>query len=312
MSDLATRCLAHAPLDGANPTAIDGLSIYRRDATSEPRDATYVRSIFLVAQGRKRARVGPDTFVYDPDRYLVTSVPLPVVSEILVASPERPFLSLAIDFEIDAVREIMSRAGDVLAATTSEPPQRGLASCPVTDPLRDVAARLVGVLDRPEDVPVLGPLYLRELLYHVLKGPRGGFLRAVAMGRGHQRAIAEVLATIHGDCTRSFTVAELAALVGMSESVFYQSFKSVTASTPIQYIKRLRLQESHRQLSLGLNNVSGAAYEVGYNSLSQFSREFTRLFGAHPSSYLPAGGGAPKRTTSDARRGDAVQRVEPS
>jgi AraC-like DNA-binding protein len=312
VSDLAARCLAHGPLEGANPTAIEGLSIYRRDATSEPHDATYVRSIFLVAQGRKRARVGPDTFVYDPDRYLVTSVPLPVVSEILVASPERPFLSLAIDFEIDAVREIMSRAGDVLAATASEPPQRGLASCPVTEPLRDVAARLVGLLDRPDDVPVLGPLYLRELLYHVLKGPRGGFLRAVAMGRGHQRAIAEVLATIHADCTRPFTVAELAARVGMSESMFYEAFKSVTASTPIQYIKRLRLQESHRQLSLGLNNVSGAAYGVGYNSLSQFSREFTRMFGAQPSSYLPTGSGASTGTPRDARGRDVAPAAEPS
>lgn len=287
MRHLAARCLRHGPLDGANPTAVEGLAIYRRNATSDPGHAVYKRSIFLVTQGRKQARVGDDVFVYDPDNYLVTSVPLPVSSQILVASPERPFLSLAIDFDLEAVREIMTRAGDVLAPSAAEPPQRGLAACPVTDAIRGIVTRLLDLLDHPEDAAVLGPLYRRELLYHVLKGPRGGFLRAVAMGRGPQRAIAEVLTTLHADCTRSFTVSGLATLAGMSDSVFYEAFKSVTATTPMQYIKRLRLQEAHRQLTTGLENVSGAAYAVGYNSLSQFSREFTRVFGANPSAYLP-------------------------
>ena len=282
----AARCLAHGPQDGANPTAIRGLAIYRQSAISEPISAVYGRCIFLVVQGRKQAQVGDDAFVYDPDNYLVVSVPLPVRSQILVASPDLPFLSLAIQFELEVVREIMTHAGDVLAQSAAEPPQRGLAACPVTAPLRDTASRLLDLLDRPEDAPVLGPLYLRELLYHVLKGPRGGFLRAVAMGHGQQHAIAEVLTTIHADCTQDFTVARLASMAGMSESVFYEAFKSVTAATPMQYIKRLRLQEAHRQITLGMNNVSGAAYGVGYNSLSQFSREFTRVFGVNPRTYL--------------------------
>lgn len=285
---LAARCLAHAPAEGANPTAVAGLSVYRVDAISEPVNAVYPRSIFLVLQGRKQTRIGGDTFVYDPDHYLVTSVPLPVVSRILSASAARPFLSLAVDVELEAVRGIMATAGDTLSPPVSQPPRRGLAACPVTDGIRGIVARLVDLLERPEDVCVLGPLYRRELLYHVLKGPQGGFLRAIAMGCGQQHAIAEVLTTIHADCTRSFAVSGLAAMAGMSESVFYEAFKSVTAATPMQYIKRLRLQEAHRRISQGLDNVSGAAYEVGYNSLSQFSREFTRVFGANPSSYLPS------------------------
>jgi AraC-like DNA-binding protein len=283
--DLIAQCLRHGPLDGANPTAIEGLSIYRRNAIVHPDNAVYGRCIFLVAQGRKQARVGDDAFVYDPDHYLVTSVPLPVVSEILEASHERPFLSVAIEFELDAVREIVGLVGDAPGA--ADPPQRGLASCPTTPSIHDVARRLIDLLDRRADIPVLGPSYLRELLYEVIKGPRGGFLRAAAMGQGHQRAITEVLAVVHADCTRAFSVGELAALAGMSESVFYEAFKSVTAVTPLQYIKRLRLQEAHRQLTQGLTNVSGAAYVVGYSSLSQFSREFTRVFGASPSAYLP-------------------------
>ena len=287
MRRLVGPCLAHAPAEGVNPTAVPGLWVYRQSAPSEPSNAVYEPGIFLVTQGRKQTRVGEDVFHYDPDHYLVTSVPLPVVSRILEASEERPFLSLVVSIELELVREIMAHAGDVLAPSTSERPERGLAACPVTDPIRDVAGRLLGLLDQPDDVAVLAPLHRRELLYHVLKGPRGGFLRAVAMGHGQQRAIAEVLTTMHADLTRAYTVAELAAMAGMSESVFYEAFRAVTAESPLQYLKRLRLQEAHRQLTLGLNNVSGAAYGVGYNSLSQFSREFTRTFGANPSAYLP-------------------------
>ena len=286
MRELAARCLALGPRDGVNPTAIPFLSVYRREATAPPASAVYEPSLFLVAQGSKEARVGDDAFLYDPDNYLVTSVPLPVRSRILAASRAHPFVSLAVSFELEAVREVLTQAGDALPPSAAGPPERGLAACPVTAPIRDVAARLVGLLDHPDDIAFLAPLYRRELLYRVLEGPRGGFLRAAAMGHGQQSAIARVLETIHADCARPLTVPELAHLAGMSESVFYEAFKSVTGATPIQYIKRLRLQEAHRQLTAGLSNVSGAAYGVGYTSLSQFSREFTRVFGANPSEYV--------------------------
>lgn len=292
MRELAARCLPHAPREGPNPTAIPLLAVYRQSAAPPPRGAVYEPGVFLVTQGRKETRVGDEAFVYDPDHYLVTSVPLPVVSQILEASPARPFLSLALRIELETVREIMTHAGDTLAPSHNEPPQRGLAACPVTPPIRAVASRLLDLLDTPEDVPALAPLYLRELLYFVLKGPQGGFLRAAAMGDGRERAISGVLTAIHADCRQSFTVPQLSAMAGMSESVFYEAFKSVTAATPLQYIKRLRLQEAHRQLSLGLNNVSGAAYGVGYNSVSQFSREFTRVFGANPQRVLARERGA--------------------
>jgi AraC-like DNA-binding protein len=282
---LVARCLAHGPDEGANATIVDGVFVYRRSGASTPESAVYEPSLFLVVQGSKQAQVGDEVFTYDRENYLVTSVPLPVVSRIIEASAERPFLSLAVDFELEEVREVVRLAG--LGDAAAEPLQRGLASCPVTAPIRDLMGRLVELLDHPADAAVLGPLYRRELLYRVLSGPRGGFLRAAATGLGHQRAIADVLEAIHADCTRAFTASELAALAGMSESVFYVAFEAVTAATPLQYVKRLRLQEAHRRLTLGLSNVSGAAYGVGYNSLSQFSREFTRVFGANPSAYVP-------------------------
>ena len=288
MEALAARCLAHAPLDGANPTPIPGVSVYRRDQVTEPGSAVYAPCLFLVVQGRKQAEVGDDTYVYDADRYLVSAVPLPVVSRILVAEPAQPFLSLAVKLDLDVVRELLAVAADVLAPSAPGPPLRGLAACPVTAPIRDVTARLVGLLDRPDDVVVLGPLYVRELLYRVLAGPQGGFIRAAVLGHGPHRAIADVLTTIHADCAQAFAVPELAQLAAMSESAFYEAFRSVTGSSPKRYIQRLRLQEAHRQLTLGLTNVSGAAYAVGYNSHSQFSREFTRAFGVNPRECLPA------------------------
>jgi AraC-like DNA-binding protein len=282
---LAARCLAHGPRDGANPTAVDGVWVYRRSAAGAPERAVYEPSLILVLQGRKQAQVGDEVFVYDPDHYLVTSVPLPVVSQIVHASPARPFVSLAVDFELEEVRELMARVG--LGEPAAEPPQRGLASCPVTPQICDIAGRLVALLEAPADAPVLGPLLRRELLYRVLTGPRGGFLRAAAAGLGQQRAIAEVLQALHADCARPVSVPQLAAAAGMSESAFYVAFKAVTAETPLQYVKRLRLQEAHRQLSLGLSNVSGAAYGVGYHSRAQFSRDFARVFGAPPSAVVP-------------------------
>ena len=286
MSELVARCLDHGPREGPNPTAIGGLEIFRCDAPTPPAEAVYQPSVFLVAQGRKETTVGNDLFTYDPSRYLVTSVPLPVRSEIVRASREAPFLSVAIRVELEVVRELVGQAGDSSDRAFDEPLERGLASCPVTEEIRDVSIRLVRLLDAAEDIPVLGPLYLRELLHHVLRGPRGNFLRAVAMGRGRQGAIADILAAVHADCARTFTVPDLAASAAMSESVFYEAFRDVTGASPIQYIKNLRLQEARRRLTLGVANVSGAARDVGYRSLSQFSRDFKRLFGVRPSSVL--------------------------
>lgn len=285
MLDPAT-CLAHAPVDGANQTAVPDLWVYRRDRPATE-NTVYGCGIILVAQGRKQARMGEEVFVYDRDHYLVTAVPLPVVSEILIASPERPFLSLFVSFGLEDVREIVARAGSALPPIAPAPPQRGLAACPMTGAVMAVAHRLLGLLEQPEDIAVLAPMLRCELLYYVLKGPQGGLLRALAMGHSQQRAVADVLTAIHADCSRTFTVAELAAMAAMSESVFFEAFKAVTATTPLQYIKRLRLQEAHRLITWGATNVSGAAQRVGYNSLPQFSREFTRLFGANPSELLP-------------------------
>jgi AraC-like DNA-binding protein len=153
----------------------------------------------------------------------------------------------------------------------------------LTPDLRAVAHRIVRLLDEPDDIPVLAPLLQRELLYHVLRGPQGAFVRALAVGSARHRSIDGVLRALHADCSQPVAVAELARRAGMSETTFYEAFRTVTGASPLQYVKRLRLLEAHRRLAHGLENVSGAAASVGYTSLSQFSREFTRMFGESPS-----------------------------
>lgn len=283
---LADLCGRYATEDGVSHTPIDGMSIYRRDRVIEKGHTIYTRRLFLVAQGRKRAMIGDEIFAYDPEHYLAISVPLPVMSQILEATPERPFLSIALDIPIEMIREVALQGREHFATKAAPEPQRGLAVSRLTPRMKDATRRLLTLLETPEDIPVLAEMYIKELLYHVLKGPQGGFLLSLAMGGSHQKAIADVLTLLHDDCTQDINVRALASSVGMSETVFYEAFRAVTASSPVQYVKRLRLLEAHRQMTVCFKNVSEAAYSVGYNSTSQFSREFKRVFGVSPSSYV--------------------------
>jgi AraC-like DNA-binding protein len=289
-TSLAARCRRHAPDPGLNRTAIDGVGIYRVDHPQPPTNAVYGRGIFLVASGRKRTVAGADAFEYDPDHYLVTSVPLPVVSEVLEACPERPFLALTLALDVDEARELLLTSPALQGSPPPGPPERGLAAAPLPARMRDAALRLATLLDEPADIPALAPLIRREILYYVLQGPQGAFVRALALGAARHRSMDDVLRAIHLDCARPVAVPDLARRAGMSETTFFEAFRTVTGATPLQYVKRLRLLEAHRRIAHGLDSVSGAAASVGYQSHSQFSREFTRMFGVNPSQLTAAPG----------------------
>lgn len=282
METLAALAARHAPAEGANFTALPEVALYRRSLPSKKGPAVYTRSVFLVAQGRKQAQVGEQIFTYDPSHYLVTAVPLPVASQVLEASPEQPFLSVRLEPSMELIRELLSAGQERFAALPPGQPQRGLAASAVSPPLLGALRRLLELLDSP-DLDVLGPLVLREITYRVLIGPQGGFLRALALGHGREAAISAVLLRLHGDCASDWQVPDLAAEAGMSETVFYEAFRAVTGSSPLQYIKRLRLLTARHQLRVRPEPVSQVAYRVGYRSPSQFSREFKRLFGVPPS-----------------------------
>jgi AraC-like DNA-binding protein len=265
--------------DGVRPTAITPLSLYRVSAPTEPAQAVYEPALCVVAQGRKRVMLADETYHYDPAHFLLVSVNLPVACQVIEASPESPFLALAISLDPGQLAELILATGPAEAPGR---PQRGLAVSRAEPPLLDAVSRLLLLLDSPRDVGVLAPLVLREIAYRLLVGEQGPRLRQIAAANGQTRRVAAAIRWLQDHFAQPFSIEALAREVRLSPSGLHHHFKGVTAMSPLQYQKRLRLQEARRlMLSEGLDAAS-AAFRVGYESPSQFSREYRRLFGQPP------------------------------
>jgi AraC-like DNA-binding protein len=265
--------------DGAHPTAIAGLSLFRASAPTRRVQAIYQPALGIVAQGSKQVMLAEEIYHYDAAHFLLVSVGLPVAGQVIEASPESPYLGLRIDLDPAQLGEL------ILAAEPLEPPgrpQRGLVVSPIEPRLLDAVVRLLHLLDSPRDIGVLAPLVLREISYRLLMGEQGPRLRQIAMGNEHTRRVAAATRWLQHNYARPFSIEALAREVHMSSSGLHHHFKAVTAMSPLQYQKRLRLQEARRlMLSEGLDAAS-AGFRVGYESPSQFSREYRRLFGQPP------------------------------
>jgi AraC-like DNA-binding protein len=278
LSEMADLIARHTPGDGVFPSILPRVTLVRSSWPTMPMPVTYNPALCLVAQGRKQASLAGRSIVYDPARYLVVSVDLPVVGHVMEASPERPYLCLALSFDAVALNELATQ----LPAAEDPAPALGLQLCDAGRPLLDAAVRLLRVLDEPGSAGVLAPLAEREILYRLLTGPFGPTMRQVAAGHGRLAQVARAIAWIKAHFAVPFSIAQLAAAAGMSSSSLHASFKSVTAMTPLQYQKQLRLQEARRLLLAGGIDAATAAFQVGYESPSQFSREYRRLFGDPP------------------------------
>jgi AraC-like DNA-binding protein len=239
----------------------------------------YVPSLCVVAQGSKEVLLADETYRYDPAQCLLVSVDLPVSARVVEASPARPCLMLRVTLDTAAVGEFLA---DGLTDPPGGPPGLGLAVTPMEPSLVDAVGRLVALLDTPNDVAPLAPLVLREITYRVLTGPQGARLRQMAAAGGPAHRIARAIRWLKDHFTDPLSVETLAKSVRMSPSAFHLHFKGVTALSPLQYQKRLRLQEARRLMLAEGMDAAGAAYRVGYESPSQFSREYRRLFGAPP------------------------------
>jgi len=261
-------------------TAIPGLSLFRRDEPTEPISGMYEPSICMVAQGAKRVLLGDDTYVYDAHHYLITSVHLPTVVQIIEASREKPYLGLRLKFDQREIAQLM--ADSRLPSPRTQKSSRGMATGEVTIPLLNAVQRLIDLLADEQDIPVLAPVIQREIIYRLLVGDQGLRLRQIAAMGSQSQQIAQAIDWLKGNFTQSLRIDDLATLVNMSTSTFHHHFRAVTAMSPLQYQKRLRLNEA-RQLMLTENqDAATAAFQVGYESPSQFSREYSRLFGAPP------------------------------
>jgi len=278
ITDLAALIMRHAPQTGMAATAVPRLSLIRADQPSLPVPSVYEASLCLIAQGCKRVSLGDESLVYDASRYLLVSVDLPLVGHVLEASPSSPYLCCKFDLDLSALADLLTTFGG--RAPSHDLPV--LAVYPSDPDLVDAACRLVKLLERPDTIDALAPLIERELLYRLLHGPHGPMLRRIAAADSHLNQISRAIARIRGDFDRQLRIDEIAAAAGMSPSSLHAHFKAVTRLTPLEYQKQLRLQEARRLMIAEGASAGSAGFAVGYESPSQFSREYRRLFGAPP------------------------------
>jgi AraC-like DNA-binding protein len=279
LAKLASAADRLTPADGTHETRIPALAFYRASAPSEHDAAVYEPCLCIIAQGAKEVLLGGEAYRYDPAQSLVVSVELPVTARVVEASPDRPCLAVRVALDPVVV-------GEFLAGGTTVPPAgpsgRGLGVAPPGPQLLDAVNRLVALLDDPQDIEPLAPLVLREITYRVLTGPHGSRLRQIAATGAPAQRIARAIRWLKEHFAEPLRVEALAKQVKMSPSAFHAHFKAVTALSPLQYQKRLRLQEA-RLLMLGDGlDAAEAGFRVGYESPSQFSREYRRMFGAPP------------------------------
>jgi len=261
-------------------TTIPRVSLHRRNAPTAPCPATYEPGVTVIVQGRKQVEFGQRTLTYDPARYLLTSVDLPIISRVVEASERVPCLALVMKLDMSIVREFLGREEFHLV----DPPavNTGMSVGETTVEFLSACCRLVDLLDAPQDIPFLGGLIEREIVYRILCGPEGARLRAIATLGDQSHRTAKAIAWIKANYAKPLRVEELAQVAGMGVSTLHHHFRTLTAMSPLQYQKQLRLQAARARMLGDDIDAASAAFEVGYESASQFNREYSRFFGKPP------------------------------
>lgn len=278
--ELAAIIERHTGTDGLHRTAIDSLQFFRGSQPSAPVCAVVRSTLALIAQGAKRVVLADETYEYDQTRYLITSVDLPAVAQVTRASPEAPYLCFVLDLDPRQVGDLMSRMA--LPRPRAMAVDRGMAVAALSTALLDPVLRLARLLDAPADIPILAPLIEREILYRLLVGDQGMRLRSIALTDSQSHQIARAIDWLKKNFAAPLRIEELAHAVNMSTSSLHHNFKALTAMSPLQYQKHLRLQEARRLMLVEMHDAASAGHRVGYESPSQFSREYARLYGAPP------------------------------
>ncbi len=273
----------HAPSDGFFPAPIAGLQLIRASAPSEPLSVMYRPALCLVLSGRKRVYLNDQITEYGSDGHLVISQDLPVLGQVVEASSLEPYLCVHLRIEHAEINQIVLDHGlppEPAGATTQA--ARGLYVEPTPAPLMDAILRLVRLLDTPADLAAIAPLVRREIVYRLVTSPNGWRIARTAKADCYDQRIARVLAVLRARFREPIGIPELADIAHLSPSALHLHFKTVTSFTPLQYVKQLRLQEARRMLVTTDKDAAAVAFEIGYESPSQFSREYARMFGAPP------------------------------
>ena len=261
-------------------TAIPGLSLHRRTEPTQPASYMYEPSLCVVAQGAKRVVLGGDTHVYDAHHFLITSLDLPAVWQIITASREKPYLGLVLKLDRREMSQLMADAN--LPPPRAQQSSRGMAVGEVTLPLLTAFQRLIDLLAEPKDIPMLAPMIQKEIVYRLLIGDQGARLRQMASAGSQSHQIGRAIDWLKSNFSQTLRIDDLAAQLNMSPSTFHHHFRTLTAMSPLQYQKWLRLNEARRVMLTERSDAATAALQVGYESPSQFSREYRRLSGAPP------------------------------
>ena len=271
-------CAAGGVRDGTLRTGVTGLMIARRPAPSALEAMVYEPLVCFVVQGAKDTGTKAGSVWASAGRLLLVSHDIPIVSRIVEATAARPYLALILPLDLSVLRGLEEEIGGAGGGAVS----RALSVHEAEAPLREAFGRLLELVERPGEAGVLGPLVQKEIHYRLLTSPQGATLRALLQADGHAGRIGQVIAHLRAHVADPLTTEELARLAGMSRSSFHEHFRTVTATTPLQYQKELRLLQARERLQAGGQSVSAVAFEVGYESPTQFSREYARKFGASP------------------------------
>jgi AraC-like DNA-binding protein len=278
--ELTTIIEHYTGRDGTYTTDIPSLFFSRYSNDGGPYYGVYKPSLCIVVQGMKEVLLSQERFQYGPADYLVASVNLPTTAQITEASSEVPYLALKLEFTPSEILEVLREFQ--MGVEKKENAKRGMYVSKIESSLLDAVTRLARLLDNPKDIPVLAPLIRKEIIYRVLQGEPGGMLKQIAIERSSTHQISDVIEHIMNHYEKSFKIEELAEIANMSVSSLHRHFKEVTAMSPIQFQKQLRLQEARSLLLSESADAADVAFRVGYESPSQFSREYSRMFGLPP------------------------------
>ena len=280
MTPLAAMIRELCPQEGSHATAVEGLFLTRYSTTEVPRNSLNQAVFCVVAQGVKSILLNEQRFLYDENKYLLVSLDLPLVGQLEQASRAKPFLGLSLVLDFDEISSLVRDAE--LPQENAAPPRPGLMIGTMEDDLLDAVTRLASLLKKPQQIAVLAPLIRREIFYKLLLSPQGAILRHIAADSGKIQRVAAGLAWLRHNLARTIRMEELAREMRMSPSAMHSWFRAVTSMSPLQYQKQLRLQEARRMLLSEAMDAATASRQVGYESASQFSREYRRFFGVPP------------------------------